>query len=290
MVRKLAATLCAAALVLISPTARAIDVAPGDYAIMPPGTNVGLLYFQSSTSNELRLPGTGKVPNSKLDTSVAILRGLSYSQISGIPLLVQAVLPMGRITTARIGGVSQGVSDGIGDLTLGASLWPVSPSNPETGTTLGVTTFITAPTGRYDAADISLGKGTWTITPQVGLIQGLGAGFFIDATLDAAFTVGHNEGGARISIDPAYQAQIALRKQFTQQTSFAIGYSGQFGGDQKVNGVKTGLKTRRDQLRLYGNTFILPGLQLQAMVGRDLHVEGGFKTGIVGEIRLLKVF
>ncbi len=290
MVRKLAATLCAAALVFISPKARAIDVAPGDYVIMPPGTNIGLLYFQSATSNKLTLPGTAKVPNSRLDTSVVVLRGLSYSQVAGIPLLVQAVLPMGRISTARIGGVNQGVSDGIGDLTLGASLWPVSPSNPETGTTLGLTAFVTAPTGRYDSADISLGKGTWTITPQAGLIQGLGGGFFIDATLDAAFTVGHTEGGARISVDPAYQAQVALRKQFTQQTSFAVGYSGQFGGDQKVNGVKTGLKTRRDQVRLYGNTFVLPGLQLQAMVGRDLYAEGGFKTGFVGEIRLLKVF
>lgn len=290
MKRMMTISAAGAALALWATAAAAIDVAPGDYTILPDGTTVGLLYYQYSTSNHLTLPGASNVPDSDLDVSVGVLRGLHYSEIGTYPVLFQAVLPVGGFTTARIGGVDQDRFAGLGDLTLGASFWPVSPSNPETGTTLGLTMFVTAPTGNYDLTGVSIGGGAWVVTPQAGLIQGLGSGFYLDATADAAFSFDHDEGAATVSRKPSYQGQIALRKQFTPQTSISVGYSGQFGGALKVNGIETGLETRRDQIRLYANTFLTPSLQLQGMIGHDLHVEGGFKTGALAEIRLLKLF
>lgn len=79
-------------------------------------------------------------------------------------------------------------------------------------------------------------------------------------------------------------------KQWGQATSLAVGYSGQRGGEQTIGGVKTGLKTHRDQLRIYGSHFVTPTLQAQGMYGRDLNVEGGFEYDNVAQIRIVKVF
>lgn len=269
--------------------ARAIDVAPGDYAIAPSGTTIGLLYFQHQSADKFELNG-GNVPDSELDANAMVLRGLYYSEAFGMPALYQAVLPVVGFPTARIGGIDQSTSEGVGDLTLGFSVWPVQPDNPDTGTTLGFTLFLTAPTGNYDIDDVSVGTGAWTLTPQVGLIQGLGNGFFIDAVADAAFSFDHDEDGATVSREPAYQVQAALRKQVSPTTSVSFGLSSQWGGKVEVGGVDTGLRTRRDQLRLYANSFVTPTLQLQGMLAKDIHAEGGFEEGNMVELRLLKLF
>ena len=269
--------------------ALAVDVAPGDYAMLPPGTNVGLLYLQHSRATELNFGGVD-VPASEVTANVAVLRGLHYTQIGNEPVLFQMVLPMGGFDTAQIGGAAQPTSEGLGDLTFGASYWPVKPSNPDTGTTVGVTAFLTAPSGSYEFGEVSLGGGAWVFTPQVALIQGLGNGVYLDATADVALSMDHTESGVDVSRDPASQVQVAFRKQFGQTKSLSVGYSGQFGGDINYDGVYSGLKTRRDQIRVYANTFVSPTVQVQGMLAKDLYVQDGFKNDVVAEIRFLKLF
>nr|WP_319249277.1 transporter [uncultured Celeribacter sp.] len=269
--------------------AHAIDVAPGDYAMLPPGTDIGLLYLQHSSATELNFGGTD-VPSSEVTANVAVLRGLHYTDIGGEPVMFQAVLPFGNFSAAEIGGAEMPTSDGIGDLTLGLSYWPVKPANPETGTTVGVTAFLTAPTGAYEMGDVSFGSGAWTFTPQVALIQGLGNGLYLDAIADVAFSFDHTESGVEVSRDPASQVQVAFRKQFGPTASMSIGYSGQFGGEVDYDGIYGGLKTRRDQVRLYANTFLSQSVQVQGMLATDLYVEDGFKNDVVAELRLMKLF
>ncbi|VDC29362.1 transporter [Pseudogemmobacter humi] len=269
--------------------AMAIDVGPADYTLMPGGTKMGLLYLQHLSSDRFILNGA-EVPGSKFSANVAILRGLNYTTIGDETVLLQFVLPVSDISTAQIGGGALPVEEGLGDLTLGITYWPVKPANPETGTTIGLTAFLTAPTGAYEMGSVGIGEGTWTLTPQIGLIQGLGNGFYLDAVADVALSLDHTENGVEVSRDPAWQVQAMLRKQFSPETNFALGLSGQFGGDLTVGGVGTGQKIRRDQIRLYGSTFIGEGLQIQGMLARDLHVEGGFEYSTVAQVRLLKVF
>lgn len=289
MKTKVVALLAGATLALATAPARAIDVAPGDYAIAPSGTNAALLYLQHQGADSFKLNGSG-VPGSKLRANVMVMRGLHYSEAFGMPALYHAILPGVGFDTARIGGVDQGTAEGFGDLTLGFTVWPVQPDNPDTGTTLGVSMFVTAPTGNYDVTKIGAGAGAWTLTPQVGLIQGLGNGFFLDGALDAAFSFDHDENGLTVSREPAYQAQIALRKQFSETTSVSLGLSSQMGGKVKIDGVDTGLRARRDQVRLYANTFVTPTVQLQGMLAKDIRGDGGFKNSHMLEIRLLKLF
>lgn len=279
-----------AGVALCSSSASAIDISPADYTVLPDGTVLALTYFQYTTGDRLDIDGTGNNPNSRLDVGVALLRSVYYSSIAGVPISMQAILPVGTFPDARIGGVDQQTSDGLGDLTLGFTVTPVNTPDKDYGTTLAFTSFLTAPTGNFDATGVSLGSGTWTFTPQIGLIQGLGNGFFLDAAVDVAFQKDHKEDGLAFSRNPSTELQSYLRYQVSDKTSVSFGYAGFFGGASKVDDDATGLKTRSDQLRVFANTFVTPSVQLQGMVGTDINVEGGFKQDLVAQIRVLKIF
>ena len=64
--------LAALALSLAAP-ARAIDVGPADYTILPGGTTLGMVYWQHLSSDTLRINGN-EVPDSSFEADVAILR------------------------------------------------------------------------------------------------------------------------------------------------------------------------------------------------------------------------
>lgn len=279
-----------AGITLWSGTASAIDVSPGDYTVLPDGTVLALTYFQYATADSLKVDGVGDIANSRLDVGVALLRGVYYSSIAEIPVSMQFILPVGTFPNASIGGVDQPTSDGFGDLTLGFTVTPVNTADKEYGTTIGFTTFLTTPTGHFDTNGVSLGTGTWTLTPQIGLIQGLGNGFFLDAAVDVAFQMDHEEDGRTFSRDPSTELQAYLRYQISEKASVSFGYAGFFGGAGEVDDVATGLKTRSDQLRIFANAFVTESVQLQGMLGTDINVEGGFKQDLVAQIRVLKVF
>ncbi|WP_205910435.1 transporter [Rhizobium sp. FY34] len=279
-----------AGITLSSGSASAIDMSPADYTVLPDGTVLALTYFQYSTSDRLNVDGVGDIPGSRLDVGVTLLRGVYYSSIDGVPVSMQAILPVGTFPNATIGGTDQQTSDGFGDLTLGFTVTPVNTSDKDYGTTIGITTFLTTPTGNFDTTGVSLGSGTWTLTPQIGLMQGLGNGFFFDAAVDVAFQKDHKEDGLSFSRNPSTELQTYLRYQVSEKTSVSFGYAGFFGGASKVDDVATGLKTRSDQLRIFANTFVTPSVQLQGMLGTDINVEGGFKQDLVAQIRVLKIF
>ncbi|RWR45370.1 transporter [Sinirhodobacter ferrireducens] len=279
----------AVALALAALPARAIDVGPADYTILPSGTALAMLYLQHLSADSLEVNGTA-VPGSSFEANVGILRGLYYTAFGDLPAAYHLVIPFADIDRARIGGADQPASSGLGDTTLGLTVWPVQPKTPETGTSFGVSLFATLPTGNYNPERLGIGEGTWSLTPQIGVIQGLGGGFFFDGALDVAFQGDHREAGAEHSRSPSWQLQAMLRKQWGPATSLTVGYSGQRGGKQKVAGAETGLKTHRDQLRLYLTHFIDPTTQIQGLLARDFNVEGGYKYDSAVQLRLVKVF
>ena len=121
-------------------------------------------------------------------------------------------------------------------------------------------------------------------------MQGLGNGFFFDGALDVALQKDHTESGVKVSRDPSVQVQTYLRYQQSPTTAFSIGYSGMFGGDLDVSGSYSGQKTRVDQIRAFAQHFTSQSTQMQLMLAKDIHVEGGFKSDYVAQIRFLKVF
>lgn len=269
--------------------AHAIDVAPGDWQPAPAGTNLGMLYLNYNTATTLKVDGAGKIQNSRLDVSTAILRYARYEEVGGMPVTFNALLPFGGFPTARIGGVDQQTSSGVADAIFLAALWPIHTSGPW-GTHLAIAGYVTAPIGNYNFNTVSIGSGTVTYTPQLGLQQGIGNGFFLEATLDATFAADHHEQGLKLSMDASAQLQAYLRYQFSSTTSISGGYSGKFGGKQYVDDVYTGQKTRVDELRVFANHWIGKTTQLQGMVGTDIAAEGGFRNNLVSQLRILVAF
>lgn len=283
---------CAAVLALCGVTAPAfaIDVMPGDYTLLPAGTTLGLLYLQHTSSDELKVDGVGKVPSSSLDTTVGIARVLHYSQIGNVPVAYQAFLPAGKLSNVRIGGAAPDVDDGIGDLTVGFTAFLAKPESAAKGTTVGLTAYVTAPTGQYDANKPSVGSGTWTFMPQLGIIHGFGNGWFTDLAADVSLQKDHREHGLQHKTDPSTQVQAYLRYQPTAVNSFSFGYSGLFGGDQDVGGVYTGQKTRSDSLRVFASHMMSPTFQVSGMLSSEVRSEGGFRDKYNVTLRLMKVF
>lgn len=281
--------LAAAAATLAAPAAMAIDISPGDYTVMPEGTWAALEYFQYADSNSLHVNGVGSVPDSSVDALVATSRLVYYGKAGDLSYGLQAFIPVGTFTDATIAGNPVHKANGAGDLTFGAGAWFIEPNDPATGTTLGMSLFLSTPTGNHDATGVGFGTGTWTLTPQLGLIQGLGNGFMFDAALDVALTRDHNEDGIRYGRRPSWQVQTYLRYQPSPLTSVSFGYSGKFGGELSADGVATGTQTRVDSLRLFASHFITPQMQIEGMISKDIHVEGGTKGSAV-QLRLLRLF
>lgn len=268
--------------------ASAIDIAPGGYTSLPGGVDLALLYTQYSNSNKLYVDGAGKIPASNLEAAVALGRYIHYFEVGGVRFAVDAFLPVGSLNS-QIGGVNQRIKDGIGDLTVGGILWLTHSSSP-TGTTIAISGYLTMPTGAFGATAISLGSGTYTATPQLALIQGLGNGLFFDGAVDVGFQADHSDSGLNLSRDPSSQLQTYLRYQFSPETMVAFGYSGTFGGKSFIDGQYTGIKTRNDELRAFASTFLTKTFQVQALIGADINTEGGFKRDIYGQLRFMKLF
>lgn len=288
--QKTTAALAVATLLAGAQSAWAIDVEPGDYTPLPAGTNAILGYYQSLSSDTFSIDGN-EIPASELSADVGILRYLRYFDANGLPMGFQAILPMGTFNDAQAGGAGLDTEDGLGDLTVGVSAWPMAAAPDDlTGTTLGVTLYASFPVGEYAPGGANLGNGGVTITPQVGLIQGLGKGFFLDASYDVTFTQDFDADGLDVSIAPLHQAQAWMRYQFSPATYAAMGYSGLRGGDVKVEDVDTGLKTNRDEVRFAIGHFINQTTQISGRVGYDVAAEDGFKSDPVIQLRLMKLF
>lgn len=277
------------AVTFAAPAAKAIDISPGDYAYLPAGTVLGLGYLGYQSASSFRDRTGISYPNSRDSAIVALARALYYGETNGVGWAIQAIVPAGALTSARVGGSDLPKANGLGDVILGATVFPVHSADP-TGTTLGLTAYLGLPTGNYSPLKASIGSGGFTITPQIGLIQGLGNGFFLDTAFDAAFSTDHTNTGIRVHQDTSIEAQAYLRYAFSKATSVSAGYSGTYGGQIYYNGSAGLTKTREDQVKLFASTFVAPTVQLQGMIGTDIAATGGFRNDIITQIRILKIF
>ncbi|WP_325950258.1 transporter [Pseudomonas putida] len=279
----------APALLMVSCAAHALDSSPGDYAWLGDNAKVAVLYAQYQHARTFSADGAGEVPNSEFESALGIFRSVYYKSFGDMRMSFQFFVPFGGFPTAKVGGVNQPTAEGLGDLTLGSTFYPFASAEP-TGTTLGLSLFVTTPTGNHDSSKVSMGGGGWAVTPQIGLIQGLGNNFYLNAIVDVAWRESVSDGGMKDSSEPATQVQTYLTYKFTPGTSFSVGYSGRFGGERSLGDVYTGTKTRNDQLRLFADTFVSPTLQVQGMIGHDIYAEGGFKSDAVIQVRLARLF
>lgn len=279
-----------AGLLLFSGSAGAIDIYPADYTVAPPGTNLALVYLGYTPSNNFSLDGGGKVPQSSLDQTVGIIRWLHYSEIGGMPVAYQFYLPFARLSNAKVGGQDLQVNNGIGDLTLGFTAFLLKKDDANYGTTVGLTAYVSVDTGKYDFGKVGAGVGTTTYTPQLGIIQGLGHGFYFDGALDVAVQRSHNEQDFHVDTRASTEVQAYLRYQFSPASSLSFGYAGFTGGKQYINSIYQQQETRSNQVRIFGSHMLTPTWQLAGTLGKALSAQGGFKEQYNAQLRLMKIF
>lgn len=280
----------ALALGVFTNPAQAIDVEPGDYYYLGDGANLFLGYYQRIESNTFNLDGN-EVPGSEFSGSVGALRYLRYTEAFGLPAVVQGFFTFADFSDADFAGGPLVREDGFGDITLGFTMFAKAAAlDDPKGTTLGFTLYTSFPTGDYTVGGANLGAGGVTFIPQVGLIQGLGGGWFFEANYDVAITRDFTANGVSVDVDPRHQTQLWIRKQFSQATYAAIGFNAVRGADISANGVATGLKTNVNEARISVGTFINPTTQISGRISYDIGTDDGFSSEPFFQLRLLKLF
>lgn len=282
-----------ATLSLFVSSAFAIDIQPRDYRLLPPGTNLALAYYDYAHRGEVHIDnGPTYDSGTNLDSHVGILRYVHYTELAGLPVAVQTLVPFGRLSNGRIAGTGLDGAGGFADPYLSVVIWPYHDA--EAGTDVALASYTQVPLGSYDRDRVlNLGTNRWTQDFQAGLTQSLSPSLTWEIEGDLILYSPNgdaNSTGQTLKQDPTFQLQSWLSYDLDPASYVAIGYNGYFGGKQDVGGTPNGFKTSLHQFRGTYARFVTPSVQVLGSLYRDVAVEGGFKRDIGMTLRLLKVF
>lgn len=269
----------------------AVDVEAGDYAPLPDGSTIGLLYYQHAERNEIYVDGHKQSSAAGLDSDIGILRVVHYMQLGKYIVDPQFLLPFGSMQ-ANGETKSLGSDSGIGDLILAATVWPLN--DPVKQRYFGITPFIYLPTGSYERDRVvNLSENRWKFALQAGYATALTDKVSLDLVGDVTL-FGKNDdygsGGVTKKQDALYQGQIFLRYHFTDTFDVRASLSKLWGGESKIDGVS--MNDEPDTLRYTVGTsfFVSPSTQLMINFGSDILVDNGFKEDGRISLRLLQLF
>ncbi len=283
-----AITLGAAA---ISQGAQAQAIDAGDYVPAPDGTHLGLVYLQYAHSGSLYRDGKKVDAKAELDTAVSILRYVGFTKIAGMTLDYQVLQPFGHLEG---GGSTKGLgkTSGFGDTILVSTLWLYE--NPEKKSFFGVTPYVFIPTGEYNAAKaLNMGENRWKGSFQAVWSQGIGKHFVAELAGDAMiFGKNSNFGSTsdRLTQKAQFRIQGFARYLINDKNEVNARLMYLTGGETKINGVEQDNIVKTTSVLGTWRHTISPEWQIMTQVGTDLSVENGFREGVRGQIRLLKVF
>ncbi|QXF14319.1 transporter [Sphingopyxis terrae] len=275
--------------------AAAVDVDPGDYVALPPGTNLALVYEQFINRDELNTPGGTLKEDTNLNSAVTLLRYVHYMKIGPFTVDPQVIVPIGSLFDARAGGQRLGRSTGLGDITPFATIWLVNKPDPAHGTYLGVSPILTVPTGTYDHNKaINFGGNRFVYNAQVGLVKGLSRQFSVDLIGDLIW-YGDNDkfGPAKQTLSQKMSSQFQAWGRYhlpDGKSSLALGYAGYWGGKQNVDGLYNGTRTEHQQVRVAAITMLSKSFQIEGIAARDFQVRDGFREAVRLQLRVAKIF
>ncbi|RTL54216.1 MAG: transporter [Rhodocyclaceae bacterium] len=266
---------------------------PGDYAALPAGVDLGIMYYQHTErdkyySNGKQLPGTVR-----LDTDIGLARWVHFTKIGDYVADPQIIIPFGSVKLkdgSAIGAPALSAS-GVGDPLVGGTLWLVN--NPEQKKWFGVSAFASLPMGNYDQnkGPVNVGQNRWKGIFHAGYVAALSDQFILDVIGEYA-VYGDNDkyAGAKLTQDASQSLQAHLRYVLSATSHLALSYYHDFGGETKINGVAQ--KDSMDNGRWLATyaTFVAPTVQIQVQAGQSAKVDNGFKESSRLNLRIVKVF
>jgi len=269
----------------------AFDAQPRDLIPAPPGTNLGLIYYNHENYNNYVDQNAHDVPNSKLTVDVIIPRYTRYFELGNIPAAFDIYLPVGGYSESQIGGADLSSKDfSLGDTALGLLLW--SMSNPEEHQHLAFATYIILPTGEYHSGtDINFGANLWSIIFQSGIAVPLSERWSVELVADITI-YGNNDdgpGGLTVEQDPSITALSWLNYLVAPGSTASFGLKTAQFGKKSTNNMSLG-SGHSTRIRAAYSLMIKPSIQVLIQVDRDVSVENAFEKESGVLIRLSRFF
>jgi len=274
--------------------AKATELEPYEFKTAPAGTTVFIGYALYGHDDLFKAIGGPKLDDgTNLDIKLSIARLAHYFDIGHTLALIEVLQPIGTLDDARIAGQRFKHSSGFGDTTFAAVIWPVN--DKEKQTYLGLTLYLTVPTGKYDKLQtINLGGNRTVYDPEIALHQGIGKHWSLDLTGDVILYGDNQAAGAlgtqTLTQKASIQAQAFVNYAWGSGFTTSIGYQGFRGGKQKLDGIDNGQKTQFDEVRFVASKFITPKFQLLGELNHQFNVDGGFRQKVGFLVRGLYVF
>lgn len=268
-------------------TAQAID--GGDYIPAPSGVQLGVVYAQFSHAGSLYANGDKVDGDAELDTAVSVFRYVAYTKLMGKTFDYQVIQPYGHVEAG--GSVKAlGSATGFADTIFVATLWPIE--NHETGTYLGISPYIYAPTGEYDAdRPINLGENRWRGVLQAVFSQKLSEKWVGEIAGDVTLYGDNDDNAAgRLEQDPTWRVQAFARNLIDDANEANLRLMYVKSGETQVGGIDRNDDGGTLSTMVTWRHNFKPSLQFLTQVGTDLTVDNGFKEDARLQFRLVNVF
>ncbi|QBP74685.1 transporter [Herbaspirillum huttiense] len=284
----------ASALTFSAGSAAAAEIAtdPGDYAALPAGANLALLYGQHTERNANYANGNRTAGDFRLVTDIGLARFVHFMQVGDYTIDPQIIIPFGKVDLQTAFGPLKPVSaSGVGDPLVGGTLWLLNQQQQQRW--LGVSAFVAVPAGNYDGSKgpVNVGENRWKGIFQLGYVTALPANFMLDVIGEyAVYGDNTNFLGLKREQDASYGLQTHLRYMFSPTTSLALSWYQDFGGATKLNGVAQNDRMNNGRLQAGFSTFVAPTVQLMVQYGQSIQVENGAKESNRINLRIAKVF
>lgn len=266
----------------------AVDLDAGDYDYAPSGTNLAILYYQHASRDAL-YSGSDKVAGSyDLTSDVGIARFVHYTDVAGIHIAPQILVPFGGLDAGK--DISAlGSSSGLGDIILANTFFLYNDAS--THSTFGITPYLFLPTGQYSSdKTLNLGENRYKMNIQAAYTTRLLPKLAWDVSADMTIYGKNTDAlGGDLKQDVGYQVQTNARYFLTDKVDLRAGVSYSNAGETKQAGVTT---DAMKQTKFWVGTGINPTASTQLIVayGRDIKVENGFKENNRINLRFLKAF
>lgn len=288
MKTRFASLLFLSLMVATSAKATVLATDPADYVPLPPGTNLGLLYYQQSESTAFYADGRRTPAPFDVQSDIGVVRYIHYASLFGFTVTPQVIMPFGSV---RMSAPANLHSNGTGDPFIGSAIWFIN--DPDHQRYLSTAQFVSAPLGTYhtDQGSLNLGAHRWTAVTHLNYSQNITGPVFLDLTGEVAFYGTNNDfAGADYKQRPTFSLQSHLRYELSNRTRIAITYYHTAGGRTELNGVTQSASMSTDTCLFTVAHFLTPSLQLEIQGGQDVHVRNGPKDKLRLNLRLAKAF
>lgn len=271
----LATTLLTGTMLSGNAFAIAETVHPRDYIPAPVGVNLSVTYLDQRSGDDAYASGDQVANNMNMDVVAGVQRFIHFTELFGVVADPQIIIPYVNLEV----GAANEKDTGIGDIFFGSTFWTIN--DPENREWFGITPFIYAPTGAYDSKQaVNVGANRWSAVLQAGYVKGLTDNLYMDLVGEVQW-YGDNDdpfGGNTLEKEEAYRFSTMFSYDLNPASYVWARHAMQFGGEEKLDGIKRGTELDNHTLSLGYTRWIGKEFQVQVEYTKDLEIDNGIEV------------